>query len=92
MYVETVRILTQAMEKAEKKGFCFQDWYNRRLNFGTLGRMSDFDKIKHLCYLGVENVLVLDKEFITALKGKRCKGFLSDLVNAENPVLLLEEV
>jgi hypothetical protein len=74
--VEKVRILQAAVKAAALDGFDFLKWYKKKFNIIRSAKMPEEERVKHMCYLGHEEVLIFDQKFIKAIDKKGWRKFL----------------
>jgi len=89
--IKKIEVVSAAVEAAEKNGFDFQAWYMEKLNIGSSWGISTFERIKHMCYLGIEELLILNKKFAKALNKRNWMPYLTSAVVKESPINFLWE-
>jgi hypothetical protein len=80
---EKTRVILAAVHVAAAKGFDFLDWYKRTLNIIPSGAMTEETRIKHMCTLGIEKMLLIDIEFLQLLLKKWEKFVLRFIIEKE---------
>ena len=87
---EKTRILLAAVHAAATKGFDFLEWFKEKMNLGTLARMSEEDRIKHMLVIGYEKVLLFDVDFMK-LVCVRWEKLLRSMVVSPTPFMVLKD-
>lgn len=82
---EKTRVILAAVHVAAAKGFDFLGWYKNQLNFGSLSNIAEEQRIKHMCYLGIEKLLLIDIEFLGCIN-KHYEKLLLRIVYEKEPV------
>ena len=88
---EKVRILQAAVEAAKANGFRFLEWYEKQLNIIPSARMPEIERIKHMCYLGIEDNLILDKKFAKSLNKRNWMNYLQAAVVNDSRIFYLRQ-
>ncbi len=89
-YEEKVRILLAAVHAAAANGFNFLSWFKTKMNLGTLARMSEEDRIKHMCHIGYDKVLIFEIEFVKSFC-RYWEKLLRRMVVSQDPFVVLME-
>lgn len=82
---EKTRILLAAVHAAAAKGFDFQEWYERTLNICSTQDIPVETRVNHMCYLGIEKMLLIDIEFLVCIN-KHYEKLLLRIVYEKEPV------
>jgi hypothetical protein len=90
--IEKTRIVQAAVEAAAVNGFDFLKWYYKKFNIIRSAKMSVEERVKHMCYLGHEEVLIFDQKFIKALDKKGWRKFLQATVIKRSRMYCLWEL
>lgn len=84
-----LEVISAAITSAEKNGFDFQTWYTDKLNIGNNWRIPTIQRIKHMIHLGIEDSLILDKQFAKALNQKNWLNYLQAAVVNDSRIYYL---
>jgi len=87
---EKVSVLLAAVRAAADKGFDLSEWFKEKMNLGTLSRMSEEDRIKHMLVIGYEKVLLFDIDFMK-LVAVYWEKLLRNMAVSRTPMKIFEE-
>ena len=85
---EKTRVILAAVHVAAAKGFDFLGWYQRTLNIIPSGKMSEEERIKHMCCLRIEKLLLIDVEFLQLFL-KNWEKFVLRIIIEKEPLWVL---